>query len=454
MAGDVVERLTCEFDDGEYRLTWSDGHWLTAQPDGTVVWGRSPWSAEKQPQKARLTELEAGPSAGERIADAVLAWMVKYDLLDAGNEYDAPDVLAVLDDLAPAPEAKAGHAGGGVVEALRLLTERVHTFGTFHLDGDDDPMVMWDKIVVPALVAARAALAPSPSAGEPVAWRLVDEDGDHWWGPSASKEEADEAFARNADLTLQPLYATPPATPVQPTASVEKVIDQASRMMAAGWRGNPNMSGDDRDFMTPSMRRRHDDKVRQVVEFVIASLTPAPPQGDGGEHTTLQFLDGETVTARVLYEREPTPSPAPVSAPATEGEVDFPAYGEMSFDELGSAVMAATIYAEPKPFNFSPDFDKGHQIVGTINFNSLNRIVTWFVKRALALSNPAPGHGEAGAVAWRWRNRTGRDERGWVLTDSAQFAEGLAKDRFQVQALGVIAHPTTGEKPAPATGEE
>jgi hypothetical protein len=52
---------------------------------------------------------------------------------------------------------------------------------------------------------------------------------------------------------------------------LDAVIDQASRLMAAGWRGNPNMSGDDRDFMTPSMRRRHDDKTRDIVEFVLAA---------------------------------------------------------------------------------------------------------------------------------------------------------------------------------------
>lgn len=40
-------------------------------------------------------------SVAEEIADAVLSWMVKYDLLDAGNEYQAADVLAVLDDFKP-----------------------------------------------------------------------------------------------------------------------------------------------------------------------------------------------------------------------------------------------------------------------------------------------------------------------------------------------------------------
>ncbi len=42
------------------------------------------------------------------IAEAVIAWMVEYDLLDAGNEYGASDVLAVLNDLAPAAMAVLG----------------------------------------------------------------------------------------------------------------------------------------------------------------------------------------------------------------------------------------------------------------------------------------------------------------------------------------------------------
>ena len=40
-----------------------------------------------------------------RIGDAVLSWLVRYDLADAGNEYRAEDVVAILNDLAPYEEA-------------------------------------------------------------------------------------------------------------------------------------------------------------------------------------------------------------------------------------------------------------------------------------------------------------------------------------------------------------
>jgi len=78
------------------------------------------------------------------------------------------------------------------------------------------------------------------------------------------------------------------------------------------------------------------------------------------------------------------PATDPVPNPLVGDEVEavaFPAYGEMPFADLGAAVKAAQ-FGELQPYPFDPEFYPGHQIVGTINFNSLNRIVTWFVKRA------------------------------------------------------------------------
>lgn len=98
--------------------------------------------------------------------------------------------------------------------------------------------------------------------------------------------------------------------------------------------------------------------------------------------------------------------------------VVFPAYGKMSFDELGQAVRAAQ-FGEPEPYQFDPEFYPGHQMVGPINFNSLNRIVTWFVERA---AHPAPATvdvREAAAQAALARIRGLRDG----YADQAKFAD-------------------------------
>ena len=53
----------------------------------------------------KLYAAPPAPSVAEERADAVLSWMVRYDLLDAGNEYRAADVVAVLDDFKPSYHA-------------------------------------------------------------------------------------------------------------------------------------------------------------------------------------------------------------------------------------------------------------------------------------------------------------------------------------------------------------
>lgn len=65
----------------------------------------------------------------------------------------------------------------------------------------------------------------------------------------------------------------------------------------------------------------------------------------------------------------------------------FPAYGTISFEELGQAVMPVRV-GTPRPFEFDPEVSPGHQPAGNFNFNSLNRIVTWFVERALSADQP------------------------------------------------------------------
>lgn len=67
-----------------------------------------------------LTTEPAAPEGRQeamRIGDAVLDWMVKFDLLDAGNEYYVSDVLAVLNDLTPSTRPAEQAVTDGMVEA-------------------------------------------------------------------------------------------------------------------------------------------------------------------------------------------------------------------------------------------------------------------------------------------------------------------------------------------------
>lgn len=54
-----------------------------------------------EPASLHEREDDGSDAAAIEIADAVIAWMVKYDLLDADLEYRDDDIIAVLDDLAP-----------------------------------------------------------------------------------------------------------------------------------------------------------------------------------------------------------------------------------------------------------------------------------------------------------------------------------------------------------------
>lgn len=67
-------------------------------------------------------EPRPAPAVAEEIADAVLSWMVKYDLLDAGNEYRASEVLAVLDDFKPSYQSAPSEAVKASPEALEEFT--------------------------------------------------------------------------------------------------------------------------------------------------------------------------------------------------------------------------------------------------------------------------------------------------------------------------------------------
>lgn len=176
------EVLSCEFDNGEYRLMWSDGHWLTAQPDGTVIWGRSPWTAEHPPQKASIAALAAAkPETPAHGRVKAAGWLYDQEI---GNVFSSrcktffnerepgemPGVRNIRqvftitltltptttrDAASPAPAKAAG------VEGLRQAAQNALTF----YDGLDRGHDEGEARILDELQAALAA-APSPKAGE------------------------------------------------------------------------------------------------------------------------------------------------------------------------------------------------------------------------------------------------------------------------------------------------
>lgn len=56
---------------------------------------------KKAYDRERMQKKRAEDKVAVEIADAVLSWMVKYDLIDADLEYRDDDIIEVLNDLRP-----------------------------------------------------------------------------------------------------------------------------------------------------------------------------------------------------------------------------------------------------------------------------------------------------------------------------------------------------------------
>lgn len=185
------------------------------------------------------------------------------------------------------------------------------------------------------------------------------------------------------------------------------------------------------DDVVAKLTKERDDAVKAIelcVPVVCGQNSLFPPERVGCGCTILRETDVFRCTdCGTPFHRDCAkahfgehPSLASDASPRGEA-VTFPGYGKMPFDELGQAVMAAR-YGNPEPFAFDPEFYPGHQIIGTINFNSLNRIVTWFVER---YAHPAP------ATMDRWQDiaTAPNDDRdilvgGWVIRDEDDEASG------------------------------
>ena len=103
-----------------------------------------------------------------RIGDAVLSWLVKYDLADAGNEYRAEDVVAILNDLAPYEEAAEITRLQKELETAREALEPfARVADSYEPDEGDDACVAWaHDFTIGSLRRARDARRTTKGGGE------------------------------------------------------------------------------------------------------------------------------------------------------------------------------------------------------------------------------------------------------------------------------------------------
>src|SRR5690606_6794145 len=82
--------------DGGTECQLEDGRWTCSEPCWEKAGGYGP---DLSPAEGETSD--GSEQAAIEIADAVIAWMVRHDLLDADQEYRDDDIIAVLDELSP-----------------------------------------------------------------------------------------------------------------------------------------------------------------------------------------------------------------------------------------------------------------------------------------------------------------------------------------------------------------
>lgn len=63
--------------------------------------------------------------------------------------------------------------------------------------------------------------------------------------------------------------------------TVKGNADTITRFAASGWRGNPHMSGDDRNFMHSAQRRKHDERFQDVTAYLSEAILSLLPKEEG-----------------------------------------------------------------------------------------------------------------------------------------------------------------------------
>jgi hypothetical protein len=99
--------------------------YIPTGPDYTVVplYAHPPTPVSPPARDEEIERLK-GEIEAARIGDAVLSWLVKFDLADAGNEYRAEDVVNILNELAPVSQPQSDRSVSG--DAVRVKDNWLH----------------------------------------------------------------------------------------------------------------------------------------------------------------------------------------------------------------------------------------------------------------------------------------------------------------------------------------
>ena len=89
-----LDALSCEHDDDCYTLTWSDGRWLTAHTNGTLVAGKSPRQDDIPAVKTSIAALAPSTSAATR--GEPVAWRVDIPNFGPALFHDEAEAKAQL----------------------------------------------------------------------------------------------------------------------------------------------------------------------------------------------------------------------------------------------------------------------------------------------------------------------------------------------------------------------
>lgn len=138
-------------------------------------------------------------------------------------------------------------------------------------------------------------------------------------------------------------------------------------------------------------------EAREAIRVTLKPDTPAEIRAIFDKlHSAIYILRGDPLQMHMAAILAALDAETPAT-PADVGELverSLPSYGSLPFDELGRDVREAQI-GHRDDFAFDQSYSKGHQMVGSINFNSLNRIVSKYAAAATALERVVRERDEA-----------------------------------------------------------